>query len=48
MKYIEKLTQSQKEMMPVWRDKWIKIGLQTGETDWDTFEKYIKVCYEKA
>ena len=48
MKYIERLTEKQKEMMPVWRDKWIAKGLQTGETDWGTFEKYIPICYQKA
>ena len=35
-------------MFPVWVKKWTEIGLRTGETDWDTFEKYIKVAYGKA
>jgi len=45
---ITKLTKKQEEMLPVWTKKWIKIGLKTGETDWNTFEENIKVCYEKA
>ena len=48
MKYIEELTLEQKERIPEWVDKWIKIGLKTGETDWKTFEKYILICYQKA
>ena len=48
MKYIEKLTKEQEAMMPVWRDKWIEIGLQTGETDWATAEEQIKLAYAKA
>ena len=28
--------------------KWINIGLKTGETDWDTFDKYMPICYAKA
>ena len=48
MKYINKLTKEQEEMISVWRDKWIAKGLQTGETDWTTFEKYIPICYQKA
>ncbi len=48
MKRIEKLTPEQEARMPEWRDKWIQIGLRTGETDWETFEKYIRVCYQKA
>jgi hypothetical protein len=45
---IEKLTQKQKDAMPAYRDMWIAKGLQTGETDWDTFDKYMPICYEKA
>ena len=48
MKRIEKLTPEQEATMPQWAEKWIKIGLQTGETDWDTFMKYMPICYEKA
>ena len=45
---INSLTAEQQAMMPVWRDKWIEIGLKTGETDWKTFEANIKIAYEKA
>jgi hypothetical protein len=48
VKRIDKLTKEQVLMMKPWADKWIKIGLQTGETDWDTFDKYMPICYEKA
>lgn len=48
MKYISKLTKKQEEAMPAYRDKWIEIGLRTGETDFETFDKYIPICYEKA
>src|SRR3972149_307123 len=48
VKKITKLTQKQKDMIPIWSEKWIKIGLKTGETDWETFDKYMPICYEKA
>ena len=48
VKRIDSLTKEQKSMMAIWAKKWIDIGLKTGETDWETFEKYIKVCYQKA
>lgn len=48
MKRIEKLTPEQEAMMPIVRDKWIEIGLRTGETDWKTFEENIPLAYEKA
>jgi hypothetical protein len=48
VKKITELTPEQREQMPAWRDKWIEIGLKTGETDWDTFEQYIPLAYEKA
>ena len=48
LKRIKKLTKKQKAMLPIWRDKWIAIGLKTGETDWDTFDTYMPICYEKA
>jgi len=46
--YIKKLTKKQELAMPKYRDKWIEIGLRTGETDWKTFDKYMPICYEKA
>ena len=48
MKRIEKLTPEQKAQIPAHIQKWIDIGLRTGETDWDTFNTYMKICYEKA
>ena len=48
MKKIEKLTTEQEALIPICRDYWIKKGLQTGETDWNTFEKNIKLAYEEA
>ena len=48
MKRIDKLTPEQESRMVEWRDKWIEIGLQTGETDWETGEEQIKLAYEKA
>jgi len=48
VKKIESLTPEQEAQMPAWRDKWIDIGLRTGDADFDTFDKYIKVAYEKA
>jgi len=46
-KRIKKLTQKQIEAMPEYAKKWIEIGLKTGETDWDTFDKYMPICYQK-
>jgi hypothetical protein len=46
--YIKGLTEKQKAAMPAFAQEWIKKGLKTGETDWDTFDKYMPICYEKA
>lgn len=48
MKRIDQLTEEQRAQMKPWADKWIEIGLRTGDADWDTFNKYMPVCYEKA
>src|SRR3990167_1857231 len=45
---IDKLTNKETEAMADYAKKWIEIGLKTGETDWDTFNKYMPICYEKA
>ena len=45
---VDKLTPSQEKEMEGYAKKWIEIGLKTGETDWDTFDKYMPICYEKA
>jgi hypothetical protein len=47
-KFISKLTKKQEAQMKPYAEKWIKIGLQTGETDWQIFDKYMPICYEKA
>ena len=45
---IDSLTDEEKSKMAEYAEKWIEIGLKTGETDWDTFDKYMPVAYEKA
>jgi len=47
-KRIEKLTKIQEAAIPWYRDKWIAQGLKTGETDWETFDKFMPICYAKA
>src|SRR3990167_8766692 len=47
-KRIDKLTDEQKARFSEWRDRWIAIGLQTGETDWKNFEKGARDCYRFA
>lgn len=48
MKKITELTDEQRARMPEWADKWIEIGLRTGDADFDRFERAIKVAYEKT
>ena len=48
MKYISKLTKKQEKAMVPYAKKWIAIGLKTGKTDWETFDKYMPICYQKA
>ena len=48
MKKITELTKEQESRFPEWADKWTKIGLCTDEADWDTFEKNIRIAYDKA
>ena len=45
---IIKLSPEQEAQMIPYRNKWIEIGLRTGETDWATFDKFMPICYEKA
>ena len=47
-KRIDKLTKAQIAAMPACRDKWIEIGLRTGNADFATFDKFMPICYEKA
>jgi len=48
MKRITKLTKTQEARLPEWRDKWINIGLQTGDADWERFERGARMAYKKA
>lgn len=48
MKRIDSLTPEQEARFGEWRDKWIAVGLKTGEADWETFENAVKITYEKA
>ncbi|MCK9597783.1 MAG: hypothetical protein M0R06_02005 [Sphaerochaeta sp.] len=48
MKYIKEITKEQEAQMKPYADKWIEIGLRTGEADFATFDKYMPICYEKA
>jgi hypothetical protein len=43
---IEKLTKEQEEALPLFRDKWIKIGLGTGPVDWDKAREAVKAAYK--
>jgi len=48
MKSIDKLTKEQEARIPEWVNKWIEIGLKTGDLDLPRFERGMKVAYEKA
>ena len=48
VKRIDRLTEAQKAQMKPWADKWIGIGLRTGETDWERFEGAARECYRFA
>ena len=45
---ITALTQEQKDAIPEWVDKWIKIGLSTEPADRERQEKAIRACYRFA
>src|SRR3989338_3826324 len=44
-KRIDKLTEKQKSQIDAWADKWIEIGLRTGEIDLQTFTEGTKEAY---
>jgi hypothetical protein len=44
-KRIDKLTPAQEARMDEWADRWIEIGLRTGEADWERFERSCEACY---
>lgn len=46
MKNITELTQEQIDKMPGWVEKWVKNGLQTGETNFEVVENAIRKEYE--
>ena len=45
---VDKLTKAQEAQFQPWVDKWIKIGLKTGKTDWERAEECILRAYDKA
>ena len=47
-KRIDKLTEAQRAQMDAWADKWIEVGLRTGPTDWELFERAARDCYAFA
>lgn len=47
-KRIDSLTEAQKAQMDAWADRWISIGLRTGDADRAKFEAAAKRCYEHA
>src|SRR3990167_1223576 len=47
-KRIDKLTQEQEMAMKPYAQKWIDIGLKTGNADWKTFDENMPICYQKA
>ena len=48
MKRIDTLTPEQKAAMDGWADKWIEIGLRTGDADRPLFEESVRDCYRFA
>jgi hypothetical protein len=47
-KYIESLTEEQEAQIPVYRDKWIKIGRNVGPVDRERAEKAVDLAYKCA
>lgn len=48
IKKLKSLTQTQKNMMDGWAERWIKKGLRVGNADWEKAENAIKKCYQFA
>ncbi len=48
MTKIEKLTPEQESQLPIYRDKWIKIGLSCDPCNFEEAKKYAKMAYEAA
>ena len=45
---IERLSESERAAIPEHVEKWIAIGLRAGQTDWESFDRYMPICYRKA
>jgi hypothetical protein len=45
---IERLTKKQDSLLPVWRDKWIEIGLSCEPADRPRAEVAYRACYKAA
>lgn len=45
---IEELTQEQRDMLDVYRDKWIAVGVETKATDFDAAVELVPEIYEAA
>ena len=45
---IDNLTEEQKAQFGSYAQKWIDIGLKTGDADFDTFNKYMPLAYKKV
>lgn len=48
MTKINELTAEQKALLPVWRDKWLKIGLSTDPIDQERAKSAVRKMYECA
>ena len=48
VKKIDALTAEQEAQMDAWADKWIEIGLRTGDADRQKFERAAEKCYSAA
>ena len=48
VKRVDQLTPPQQAQMTAWADRWIEIGLRTGDADRPKFEAAAQRCYEAA